>query len=102
MPGEEKLQNNESTRNVLIGIQFDRIGEIDTANEKFQADITIEAKWREFTIIDKYDPEVHWNPRLYVENSLQEIKDQIKYSIERDEKTNTSIITQRRNLKGII
>jgi hypothetical protein len=63
-----RLLNKEKTvRTVLIGIQFDRIGEIDTMNEKFYAELTIEAKWAENKIIGSFNPETEWNPRLYIE-----------------------------------
>ncbi len=50
--------NTSSARSVTIGIQFDRIGEIDTMNEKFYAELTIEAKWKEKKIISKYNQDV--------------------------------------------
>jgi hypothetical protein len=52
------LKNQKRPRIVTIGIQFDRIGEIDTINEKFYAELTIQSQWRENKIIKKYNPNV--------------------------------------------
>jgi hypothetical protein len=54
-------------KTVSIGIKIERIGEIDTMNEKFYAELTIEAKWKENRIISWFNPESEWNPKLYIE-----------------------------------
>ena len=49
---------------VVIG--FLRIGEIDTMNEKFHAEIYIEAKWIDNSYeIGDYDPKKHWNVIIF-------------------------------------
>lgn len=97
----QEINVNLRQRIVQIGIQFDRIGEIDTVNENFKAEVSIEAKWKENRVIKKYNPEKDWNPRLYIENSLQETKDLTRYYVENDETTNTCTITLRRIVRGI-
>jgi len=83
---EEKKMNNNKTENnqdqlVQVTIEFVKIGEIDTINEKYHAEIIIEAKWITKEVIEVYNPEQHWNPQLYIENLLQESKQEIKYKL---------------------
>jgi hypothetical protein len=61
------VKRSTRSRTVTIGIQFDRIGEIDTMNEKFYAELTIESQWRENKIIHNYDTNVDWDPKLFIE-----------------------------------
>lgn len=75
-------------RNVDIEIQFLHIGEIDNLNEKYSAEIKIVAKWVETENLNMntYDPELDWNPRLYIQNLLSdELKESTKYRVERME-----------------
>jgi hypothetical protein len=88
----------ELVRIVNIGVQFDRIGEIDTMNEKFYAELTIEAQWKENKKIERFNAENEWNPRLYVENIINEPKVVIKYFTEYEHPF--TIITERRIVKG--
>ena len=49
-------------RFVQIVVGFMRIGEIDTLNEKYQAEVQIEAKWIDNDQqVSEYDPNKHWN-----------------------------------------
>ena len=66
---------------VQVTVEFVKIGEIDTINEKYNAEIIIESKWITKDIIDVYNPEQHWNPQLYIENILQESTEKIKYKL---------------------
>ena len=58
-----QLQINKSKelicRNVEIQIVFIRIGEIDTMNEKYVAEVIIECKWIDIDIYGEYDPNKH-------------------------------------------
>lgn len=89
-------------RIVQVVIEFTRIGEIDTMNEKYQAEIIIESKWRDKRDYDniEYDPDVHWNPRLFIENAINEIKENITYRVTKE--NGSSIITEVRRSKGSI
>ena len=82
------VNNPNEIKIVQVAIEFVRIGEIDTLNEKYNAEIFIEAKWiANEHIVGEYNPERHWNPLLYIENALLEPKEKIKYTINRDSKT---------------
>jgi hypothetical protein len=78
-----KDQQSLSTREVQISVQFLRIGEIDTINERYYAEINIESKWIDIGDLNNYDPKNNWNPKLYIENILLEPKEIIKYEIKK-------------------
>lgn len=78
---EIKPESEPQLREVQVNVQFLRIGEIDTINEKYYAEISIESKWLESKLIQKYDPKTDWNPKLYIENALLEPKEEILYEI---------------------
>lgn len=84
---------------VEVVVQFCRIGEIDTMREKYTAEIYFECKWHDKDLVDKYDPDVNWNPHIYIENAIQLTKEDIKYSVYKPY-DNMSIITESRHLKG--
>ena len=67
---------------VEVRAVFLKIGEIDTLNEKFYAEAFVEAKWTDPGLDPKtkYDPNTHWNPGLFIFNSLGELKQQVWYS----------------------
>jgi len=92
----DSLVNNKL---VEVSIHFLSIGEIDTMNEKFQAEILIESKWNLDDLTD-YDPKLNWNTKLYVENALQDCKEQITYQHFIDDSCLT--IIESRYLKGIL
>jgi hypothetical protein len=71
---------------------------LDTMNEKYNADIVIESKWIDNTDIKKYDPNVDWNPHLFIENLISTIKETITYNLRRENGYN--IITETRKTKG--
>ena len=51
-------------------------------NEKYGAEVLIVAKWHVFNeAIAQYDPKKHWNPMLYVQNTLNNAKETIKYDV---------------------
>lgn len=91
-------------RRVAIVFEFLNIGEIDTLNEKFQAEVAITSTWEIYSdravnadIFEKYDAKKHWNPQLYIENAIA-VKQDIDYdtSIDGDQ----YFVTEKRNVKG--
>jgi hypothetical protein len=100
---------------------FLRIGEIDTLNEKYQAQASIEARWEvkfdklsadlsaddkkllidgKSVSLQKY-AESHWHPQLYVENALGDLKEQIRYSAKRSKDGNEFYVCEHRDVKGL-
>ena len=87
------------TKYVEVSIRFASIGEIDTMNEKYQAEIYIESKWlADDPKLTSYDPKINWNPQLYVENALQDVKEQITYQL--TDLSDSLMVTETRYLKG--
>lgn len=80
------ISNEDSlVRDVHVHVEFLKIGEVDIMTEKYTAEVHVQSKWIEKNLsIRKYDPNVHWNPKLYVDNILNELKLTIDYSIERN------------------
>ena len=86
------------------------LGEIDTLNEKYQADVYFEARWTDKINLDsldisstertqildcnspvrivKFDEAMHWSPRLFIENGIAQIGEQEKW------------FTVKRNIEG--
>ncbi|UJR11608.1 hypothetical protein I4U23_015790 [Adineta vaga] len=113
-------QTNQAVR-VYVRLVFLRIGEIDTLNEKYQAHASIESRWsvsfNEFLstlsienqnllsngktiILEKYT-ESYWHPQLYIENSLGDLKEQIKYTAKINKYDNLIYICEHRIIKGL-
>lgn len=109
VPASTKVQTRRSVlyphdvemRTVEVLVQFCRIGEIDTMNEKFQAEIYIESKWTEKEFIENYDPKINWNPCIYIDNAIQLAKEEINYYVTLLD-DNSSTITEIRTVKGIV
>ena len=73
---------------VQVYVEFIRLGEIDTMNDKFNAEICFESKWieKEYINTKNFNPSNYWNPKLFIENTLVEPKEKIKYNIIRQGK----------------
>ena len=83
-----------SAKEVKVSVVFTRLNEIDTMNEKFSCEATIFASWMDSMnelkkSVDEegtyvWDPENHWDPQLYIDNAIGEIKEKdVKYNFER-------------------
>jgi hypothetical protein len=97
------------------------LGEIDTLNEKYQAQAAIESRW--VVDIDKLSSDLssddqkslsdgksitltnyaqrHWHPQLYIENALGDLKEQIRYSAKRSKEDNQIYVCEHRDIKGL-
>ena len=82
----------EQPRIVQVTVEFIKLGEIDTMNEKYSAEVLIESKWLEPEFITNYSLDRHWNPQLYIENALQDPKEKTKHRIHRMSEMNESLI----------
>lgn len=94
---------NENCHPIDVGIRvsFTKIYDIDTLNQRFQADILIESQW--------FDPKVNnlkqdansldWTPDLYIENAISESNHEIvRKIIEQNSKLK---VYQVQKIKGI-
>lgn len=73
----------DEPKEIQVSVEFLRFGEIDTMNEKYYAEVCIETTWVEKRLTRNYDPKVDWNPKIYIENSLLEPKEEVLYEIKR-------------------
>ncbi|CAF1083134.1 unnamed protein product [Rotaria sp. Silwood1] len=95
------IEDNINGHIVRIRLIFIRIGEIDTLNEKYQADIYFEARWIDRIDLDTLDltaqqrtqlinelatirlndfsPITHWTPELSIENAIAHIGEPEKW-----------------------
>ena len=89
----------KAVKTVHVKVEFIRIGKIDNMREKYYAEINFEATWIEKQIITTYDPNIYWNPMIYIENLLIKRTSSVSYSLQHlDESTS---ITEIQNIKGI-
>ena len=84
-------------KHVKVRFEFRAILEIDSMNEKYSADVLIDSEWSEDEEIVNYSAEKNWNPKFYIENSLN-INEKIKYSVRKEE--NKWIINESRYVRG--
>lgn len=89
---------NKYIRLIQVSIEFLTIGEIDTIDEVFDAELRIKSTWCDNDEIDTYDTNVHWCPKLFIVNALPDVAEEITYSVVRHE--SKSIITETRIAKG--
>ena len=95
----ETIGHIKSIKIIEVKIEFVAIGEVDTMNEKYQAQVKIKSKWVENEIIDEYDPDEHWNPKLFIENAFHDLKEEIHYKATKYDDKRT-LITETRISKG--
>lgn len=109
------------TIEVRVRLVFLRIGEIDTLNEKYQAQASLESRWsmelnkvlvnlssdeqkrllqRKSVSLVKY-ADLNWHPQLYIENVLGDLKEQIQYSAKISERDDKLYICEHRDIKGL-
>jgi hypothetical protein len=121
--GNFNHSSRQSTKviKVYIRLMFLRLGEIDTLNEKYQAQASIEARWavkleklsanlsaddqkhliegKSVTLL-KYT-ESNWHPQLYIENAVGDLKEQIRYNAKKSKKDNEYYVCEHRDVKGV-
>ena len=119
-----------STRIVRIRVVFIRIGEIDTLNEKYQAEVYFEARWtdklplnnlnlnlqqqsqlfqeRKSIRLTDFNANLFWTPQLFIENAIGQIGEQDRWftlkksTVEPSTSTQTSVdICEHRRVKGV-
>ena len=89
---------NKYIRLIQVSIEFLSIGEINTIDEIFDAEIRIKSTWCDNEEIDTYDSQINWCPKLFILNALPDVDEEIEYSVVRYE--SKSIITETRLARG--
>ncbi|XP_064647158.1 gamma-aminobutyric acid receptor subunit gamma-3-like isoform X3 [Lineus longissimus] len=92
---------------VELRVVFLKIGEIDTLKEQYNADVFIQAKWREPKLDGKSTEELkiielekYWNPLLYIDNIITETKDSCWLTATPNSR-GEAYVMERRRIKGI-
>lgn len=73
-----------STVDVWVQVSFTKIHDVDTINQRFQAEAMIESKWHDPNVKclnESIDSNKIWKPDLYVENALGDVKEEVHYKI---------------------
>ena len=94
----------ETATDVYIRAGYTKIYDIDTINQRFQAELIIESKWRDLNIKNVNDDisKITWKPELFIENSLNNVKEEISYKIINDDVSrDTLIVSEIRKVSGL-
>jgi hypothetical protein len=91
--------NSYAKKDVIVEIEFDRIGEIDIIKETFFAEITLTLAWDVDQVIDHYDPKIHWNPNITIENSYGKLDVKTSYNIQNN--GSKHMVIENREIKGL-
>lgn len=76
------MKKQQTKYKVTVRFEFIQFGEVDTVAEKFHCVVKITSKWHENKLIEKYDVNKHFNPQLFVENSLfDKFEETIEYNL---------------------
>lgn len=87
-----------SKKKIHVTIEFENIGHVNQLNSKFDAEFYIELKWIMEEEAERYDPEKHWNPQMYIANAQSGISQDIRYEI--FEEQNIRYVIESRKIKG--
>lgn len=68
VPVTSKKREQADVKLIECRVQFINFGMVDTLNETFRATIVMKAKWYEKGRLTFYDPHLHWNPKILIEN----------------------------------
>ena len=98
-----KFYENRVKRKRLVEsrVQFLDFNTITITGEQFRCNILIKSKWKEEGNIETYNPEILWNPYLYVENLLKKPGwyEKVWYTTEVFE--NYTVITEHKDILGL-
>jgi hypothetical protein len=81
---KREVANWSPSVDVYIIASYTKIHNIDTLNQRFQADAIIESRWYDpniKNINDLFDEKKIWKPELYIENGVKDVKEEATYTI---------------------
>lgn len=86
---------------VYVGMTFTKIYDIDTLNQRFQAEVIVESKWFDPSVKSINDDlgKLNWKPNLYIENVINEPKEEISLRVIRGE--NRLLVSEIRRVRGV-
>ncbi|CAF1250108.1 unnamed protein product [Adineta steineri] len=101
----EKILDKKDPIEIRVRCIFSRVGEIDTLNERYTAEIFFEASWFDESqkIGSKYDPQMgHFNPQLVVLNHIGDsLRHEKWYSTNKTDDDNITEITEYHKIRGV-
>ncbi|XP_050400315.1 cys-loop ligand-gated ion channel isoform X1 [Patella vulgata] len=93
-------------REVFVSLIFLKVGEIDTLQETFEADVYIKVRWRECTLdhgtnksLDEASQSEMWNPKIQIQNIIGSPRTRLSTEVEFTSQREAYIIETRR-IKG--
>lgn len=92
---EQKNITDMNARQVLVDVDYERIGEIDNNNERYFAEVSLNFTWDLDKPVSEYDPKKHWNPNIGIENLFVKPEIKTEYILSNEGKT----VTEKRDLK---
>ncbi|KAL4216646.1 hypothetical protein ACF0H5_024369 [Mactra antiquata] len=102
-PHPSKKWRNRPKTTVYVSVVFLKVGEIETIKEYFEADIYIQAKWREPALDNNKeeitDFEQYWNPELSIQNIFSDPTEQLWHDVRYSGKGEAFVYEMRR-VKG--
>ena len=81
---KKEVANWSPSVDVYIIASYTKIHNIDTLNQRFQADVIIESRWYDPNIKnmnDSFDEKKIWKPELYIENGIKDVREETTYTI---------------------
>jgi len=94
----------DSVTDVYIRAGFTKIYDIDTINQRFQAELIVESKWRDSNVksLDEDIAKIAWRPELFIENSLSNVKEEISLKcVYADDTKQTIMVSEIRKVSGL-
>ncbi|XP_046543362.1 gamma-aminobutyric acid receptor subunit beta-like [Haliotis rubra] len=94
---------------VELKCAFLKIVDIDTITQQFQAEIFVQAKWEEPAFskpqgkankLPKFDPKIHWDPKLLILNCEDMCLDRKTFSVRHDQNYKHPVVLQLWRFKG--
>jgi len=104
--GEKEDDAHKKLDRVSVEVRgvFLKIGEIDTLKEQYHADAFIQTKWKDPSLkvsdIETFAADKHWNPRIFIQNSVGDLKENTWHKVEIDA-VGVPTVFEMRRIKGV-
>ena len=99
---EFDVLKEEISNDVFIHASFSKVHDIDTINQRFQAELLIEARWHDSSLKSVHDySAIEWKPEIYIENAINDLKEEVSYKIVVEKHTNLLMVSEIRKVKGL-
>ena len=94
-----------TTVDVYIQVSFTKIFDVDTINQKFQAEALIESKWIDpniHSLSDSIEASEIWKPDIFIENAISDLKEDVTFKVlpATDLTSDSFMVCELRKVKG--